>query len=467
MNAHIATSSAIKASAVAWALACLALVMLMSSLGTSIANVGLPTLTAVFNSSFQVVQWVVIAYLLAITVAIVSMGRLGDVLGRRRLLLTGLLIFMVASTFCGLAESLWLLILARVLQGLGAAAMMALTMAFVGDIVPKAKTGSAMGLLGTMSAVGTALGPSLGGLLIAGLGWRAIFLVNLPLGIVALFLAYRYLPHDPEKLYRTRFDPAGTLVLAITLVSYALAMTLGRGNFGLINLALVCLAGLGIGLFVLVETKVASPLVRMNLFSNSALSAGFASSSLVATVIMTTLVVGPFYLAGAFGLDAVGLGLVMSAGPVVSALAGIPAGTLVDKLGSHCMAILGLLGMLIGAIFLSIASSNLGLLGYVIPLVIMTSGYAIFQVANNTSVMSVATSETRGLVSGMLNLSRNLGLITGASVMGAVFIAGLGMNAADANLAALTAGMRITFMLAASLIIVALTISMLAKKYSK
>ena len=219
--------------------------MLLSSLGTSIANVGLPTLAQAFGASFQQVQWVVLAYLLAITTLIVSVGRLGDITGRRRLLLGGIVLFTVASVLCGVAPTLWLLIAARAAQGLGAAIMMALTLAFVGETVPKARTGSAMGLLGTMSAIGTALGPSLGGVLIAGPGWRAIFLVNVPLGILTFVLAHRHLPVDRPgpKADRAGFDPVGTLLLALTLAAYALAVTVhhnaGRGSFGPLNMALL------------------------------------------------------------------------------------------------------------------------------------------------------------------------------------------------------------------------------------
>src|SRR5262245_7701244 len=220
------------APSVRWALASLSLSMLLSSLGTSIANVGLPTLAEAFSASFQEVQWIVLAYLLAITTLIVSVGRLGDIIGRRRLLLAGIVLFTVASVLCGVAPALWLLIAARAAQGLGAAIMMALTMAFVGETVPKARTGSAMGLLGTMSAIGTALGPSLGGVLIAGLGWRAIFLINAPLGILTFLLAYRALPVDRRGAMTDwiGFDRLGMLLLALTLAAYALAMTMGRGN---------------------------------------------------------------------------------------------------------------------------------------------------------------------------------------------------------------------------------------------
>ena len=147
---------------VRWALASLSLSMLMPSLDTSIANAGLPTLSQALDASFQQVQWIVLAYLLAITTLIVSVGRLGDIVGRRRLMLAGIAIFTLASLACGLAPSLGWLVAARAVQGLGAAIMLALTVALVGETVPKAQTGSAMGLLGTVSAIGTTLGPSLG-----------------------------------------------------------------------------------------------------------------------------------------------------------------------------------------------------------------------------------------------------------------------------------------------------------------
>src|SRR5262249_4695643 len=147
-----------------------------------------------FAAPFQGVQWIVLAYLLAITIASVTVGRLGDMLGRRRVLLAGIALFTVASILCGLAPNLGMLILARAVPGLGAAVLMALTVALVSETVPKTRTGSAMGLLGTMSAIGTALGPSLGGLLIGGWGWRAIFLVMAPMGLLDLLLARATLP---------------------------------------------------------------------------------------------------------------------------------------------------------------------------------------------------------------------------------------------------------------------------------
>jgi EmrB/QacA subfamily drug resistance transporter len=436
--------------------------MLLSSLGTSIANVGLPTLAQAFNASFQEVQWVVLAYLLAITTLIVSVGRLGDITGRRRLLLAGIFLFTVASVLCGVAPTLELLIAARAAQGLGAAVMMALTMAFVGETVPKAKTGSAMGLLGTMSAMGTALGPSLGGVLIAGLGWQAIFLVNVPLGILTLLLAHRYLPVDRRgtQTDRAGFDPVGTLLLALTLAAYALAMTMGRGSFGLLNMALLLAAVFGASLFVLAEARAASPLIRLAMFRDPVLSASLAMSALVSTVMMATLVVGPFYLSRALGLDAAMVGLVLSVGPLAAALAGVPAGRMADRFGAQRMTIFGLVAMAAGSFILSMMPATRGIPGYIAPIVIITIGYALFQTANNTAVMTDVRPDRRGVISGMLNLSRNLGLITGASAMGAVFaLASATIDITAARTEAVATGMRTTFAVAAILIAFALAIA--------
>ena len=445
-----------------WALASLSLPMLMASLDTSIANAGLPTLARAFAASFQGVQWVVLAYLLAITTLIVSAGRLGDIVGRRRLLLAGIGLFTVASVACGIAPTLALLIAARAAQGLGAAVMMALSLAFVAETVPKEETGSAMGLLGTMSALGTALGPSLGGLLITGVGWRAIFLVNVPMGVLTMFLAHRHLPADRPlpTADRAGFDGVGTLLLALTLASYALAMTIGRGSFGPLAMAMLLAALLAGGLFVLAEAKASSPLIRLAMFRDPVLGASLTMSMLVSTVMMSTLVVGPFYLSRALGLNAALVGLLLSVGPLVVALTGVPAGRLVDRLGTRRMTTAGLVGIAVGSLLLYLVPSTLGIAGYIVPIVVITAGYALFQTSNNTVVMTGVRPDQRGVVSGILSLSRNLGLITGASVMGAVFALGSGTsNIMTAHPEAVATGMRTTFGVAAMLIVVAIVIA--------
>jgi len=450
-------------------LASLSLAMLLPALGTSIANVALPTLAQTFDAGFASVQWVVLAYLLAITTVIVSAGRLGDVMGRRRLMVLGIGLFTAGSLLCGVSPWLGGLIAARAVQGVGAAIMMALTMAFASVAVPKEKTGSVMGLLGTMSAIGTALGPTLGGALISGFGWPSIFLINLPLGAALFGLAWRHLPQDTAHAAQpgARFDATGSVLLAVGVAAYALAMTSG-GGLGVTTLALLAVAAIAAAMFVRVQARSASPLIRLALFREPILSAGVATNALVSTVMMTTLVVGPFYLAGALGLDAARVGLVMSCGPAVAALAGVPAGRSVDRYGAQRVMLAGLVAMTIGATLLPLAPLTFGPAGYVAPLVVITSGYALFQAANSSAIMASAGADQRGAVSGLLNLSRNLGFITGASLMGAVFAWASG--AGDVRMAppaALAAGMRGTYALAAVLLVLAVAIAAMGQRRAR
>ncbi|RSZ60847.1 MFS transporter [Massilia atriviolacea] len=432
-------------------LAALAMSMLLSSLGTSIANVGLPTLAQAFGATFAQVQWIVLAYLLAVTTLIVGVGRLGDIAGRRRLLLAGIALFAAASILCAAAPTLAWLIAARALQGLGAAAMMGLTMSFAAGAASAGGTGSVMGLLGTMSAVGTALGPTLGGLLIGAAGWRALFLVTAPLAIAAWLLAYRALPADMARAdgERMAFDGVGTVLLASTLGAYALAMTAGG------NLVLLGGAAVGAWLFVLAARRADSPLIPLALLRDRLLGARLATTALVSTVMMATLVVGPFYLSRALALEPAAVGLVLSSGPLVAALSGVPAGRLVDCAGTARVTIAGLGLMLAGAVPLALLSPAAGVPGYLVPMAVITIGYALFQAANNTALMDAAGADRRGLVSSMLNLARNLGLVSGASLMGAVFAYGG---------ATVTVGMHRTFALAALLLAAALLIAVSAEK---
>ncbi|SHE51421.1 Predicted arabinose efflux permease, MFS family [Kaistia soli DSM 19436] len=385
--------------------ATLALSMLLASLGTSIANIALPTLTNAFAASFSEIQWVVVGYLAALTVSVVFVGRLGDVYGLRRMYLLGLGLFAAASLFCGLAPNLGLLICARLLQGIGAAFLMTLSMALMRESANDAQVGRAMGLLGTVSALGTALGPSLGGVLIGLTGWRGIFLVQLPLVLMALVLALATLP---------------------------------RG---------------------MTNDKAAPPPLWAVL--NRAILPSLLVNVLVAAVMMSTLVVGPFYLSLALGLRGAMVGLVMSVGPLISIAAGVPSGRMVDALGLRRVLAIGLFLLAAGAFLLAILPGLIGVGGYVLAITVLTPGYQLFQSANNTAVLADIPKARRGTVSGLLTLSRNVGLIAGASAMGAVFAVGVGTSDfAHANTAAIAGGMRITFLLAGGLILAAIAIAL-------
>lgn len=377
--------------------------MLSASLGTSIANIALPALAQAFDAPLYQIQWVVVSYLASLTASAVFAGRLGDLIGRQRMLLAGLVLFLLASIFCALAPSLWLLIGARAVQGIGAAVLMTMTIALVHETIGGAHVGRAMGLLGTMSAVGTALGPTLGGLMIGLFDWRSVFLVLVPIALLAIGLTLRTLP-------------AGKLAAK-------------------------------------------APQINLAAFRGKGIAPSLIANLLVAAVMMTTLIVGPFYLGLALGLREATVGLVMSIGPVISIFCGVPSGRFVDAWGTIPALTIGLVAMAIGAFALSILPEVFGVGGYIAAIAILTPGYQMFQSANNTSVMAGVPTDQRGAVSGLLTLARNLGLILGTTAMGTVFSFSVGAGAIiDASPDSIADGMQLTFVVAGALMIAALWI---------
>ncbi|MBQ4767745.1 MFS transporter [Pectobacterium versatile] len=386
----------------------LALAILSASLGTSIANIALPTLTAVFSAPFAQVQAVVIAYLAAMALSVVIAGRLGDRYGLKPVFIAGLGLFAIASLLCAIAPQLWSLIGARALQGIGAAFLMTLGMALLRQTAGEKHVGRAMGIVGTVSALGTALGPSVGGFLLAIAGWRSLFWIQIPLVTIVLFMAFTLLPATPVK------EKASL-----------------SGGLSLRNTTLLS-----------------------NLTINAAVTA----------VIMTTLIVGPYYLGLGLGLKETLVGLVMAIGPAVATFSGIPSGRLVDTWGFRRALTAGLSLVVTGTFMLAILPNLLGVTGYILAIIVLTPGYQLFQAANNTATLAEVPGNQRGTVSGLLNLSRNIGLIAGASIMGQVFALGVGTedftHAAPASLAN---GMQLTFFLAGAMVLVAIAFTRLPK----
>lgn len=423
----------------------LALTTLLGALGISGANIALPDIAADLGASFAGAQWVTIAYLLSVTTLVVGAGQLGDRFGHRRVLGGGIALFSLASVVCAAAPTLPVLVAARAAQGAGAAAMMALTVALARDTAPEGKAGRAIGILGSMSAVGTALGPALGGLLIGAAGWRAVFVVLMAAGVVAMLTVRRFLPATGTARQVPSFDRAGMAVLALTLGAYAMALTLDDAR-GALRAALLLLAVAGGALFLRVEARAERPMIAPAALRDPVMAAGLAMNAVVAAVMMATLVVGPFVLSRGLGLDPGHVGAVMAVGPVLAALSGLPAGRTVDRFGAARMAVAGIALMAAGSMAFAVLPGIAGVGGYVAAMAILTPGYQLFLAANTTAIMADAGPDWKGTVSGLLNLSRNLGLITGAAAMGALFALAVGTpDIGAARPEAVVQGLAVTF----------------------
>jgi EmrB/QacA subfamily drug resistance transporter len=379
----IAESSAGNFSELKIAIAGIAISLFMMNLDTSIVSVGLPTMIKSLNTTFASAQWFVLAYLLVLTALITAAGRLGDIVGKKKLYLAGIVIFTIASLLCGIANSAALFILFRGLQGLGAALILALSMAIATELTPKRQLGKTMGVLSTITALGIASGPTIGGILLSTFGWQSMFLVNVPFGIVAYGLGHKYITSSTIKK-RTPIDWVGIMLLAVTLSCYCFGMTMieksGLDNPILLTLLAVTVTGLFV--FIQFEKRIAHPLINVAIFKNRLISKNLVTTVLVYTVIITTVILPPFYLLKAANYSLVQVGLIMSFGPLLTVALSIYAGKIADRYGAKNV---------------------------------------MFYAPNNTVVMEVAPADQRGLLSGFLSLSRILGQITGTTAMGVIF----------------------------------------------
>lgn len=446
--------------------ATLALSMLLASLGISIVAISLPDLVRAFDSTLAGAQWVILTYLLAITVTTVPIGRLSDEIGLKRVLVIGLGLFTLASIGCALALNLWTLVGLRAVQGMAAAALMTLPISAVRQLVPPEKTGSVMGLLGTVSAVGTALGPSFGGVLIDGFGWNSVFFaLAVGGGLTTMLCAVSMRMDDRTEAAggRQRQDVAGLLLLVTVLSGYSFAMTVDA--FSALQFLLLGGTFAGLLIFIWVEKHAANPIVDLRLFSQPALTTGALANTLVSTIMMATLIVGPFFLMFGLGLSGATSGLIMAIGPITAAFSGVPAGRLTDRFGPNAMIVAGLIQMVAGALALAWLPVMFAVPGFIVAFMLLTPGYQLFLAAVNTHVLNCADAKQKGVVSGIMTLSRNLGFLTGASLMGALFAKAVGTsNPSLASPEAIATGLTATYLVAALLALLALVLTLYGNK---
>jgi EmrB/QacA subfamily drug resistance transporter len=418
----IIESNTSKIAELKFAIAGISISLFMMNLDTSIVSVGLPTMIKSLNTTFASAQWFVLAYLLVLTALITAAGRLGDIMGKKKLYLAGIAIFTTASLLCGISNSAVSFILFRGLQGIGAALILALSMAIATELTPKKQLGKIMGVLSTITALGIAGGPTIGGLLLSTFGWQSMFLVNIPFGIVAYGLGYKYIIGTSIKK-QVPIDGFGIVLLAITLSCYCFGMTLieknGFGNPGV--LILLAITIIGLFAFIWLQKKIAHPLINVAIFKNRLISKNLVVTVLVYTVIITTVILPPFYLSKAANYSLVQVGLIMSFGPLLTVALSVYAGKIADLYGAKNVMFYAVLTIAIGCFCMSTITPGSGIISYLWRIGIIALGLNFFKTPNNTVIMEVAQPDQRGLLSGFLSLSRILGQITGTTVMGVVF----------------------------------------------
>lgn len=433
----------------------------LATIDASIVNLALETLERELDTSFALVQWVVLAYLLTITGLVLIFARLGDMLGKKRLYLTGFIIFTSGSALCGLAPGVEWLIAFRVVQALGGSMLQALGTAILTEGFPPNERGKALGFGGTMVSLGIALGPSLGGILIDTLGWRSIFLVNVPVGIIGITLAWRFVPNIVPK-GRQPFDFVGAMFLTLTLLSFSIGMTLSQ-EYGFGNLYVIVLligAAILLSTFITIERRLRYPMIDLRLFRNTLFSINLYAGVSVFIVVSGTFLY-PFYLKRVGDYETRTIGLMIATFPVMLGMLAPIAGSLSDRLGTRPIAVTGLIIACIACLGISTLDENTSAPGFIIRLMLLGAGIGVFQSPNNSAVMGAVPSSQLGIASGLLATTRNVGQTVGIPILATIFaartfsIADEADKLADASASAIVAGIQTAFLFAAGVIFVA------------
>ncbi len=399
--------------------------ILMGTIDMSIVNVALPILVEKLDTNFSTVQWVVLGYVLINTSLMLIVARLGDIHDKKLLYMLGLSVFTIGSFFCGFSPNIYWLIAFRVLQGLGGVFLQALGMALVVEVFPLHERGRALGLMGGMVSVGLASGPALGGIIIGGLGWSWIFWVNIPIGMLALLTLGRFVPSTNFRHKGKGFDLTGAMTMMIVLVCYALAMTTGQDKGFDKTLIQVLLLASGIGsiLFLLLEKNRPQPMVDLTLFHNLLFALGIFLSFTTFILLGGTMFILPFFLKYVQNYSTHIVGLLLMVVPIGEGVISPLAGWLADRWKPVGIRLLGSVVIMFGCFSVSTLQLDTSVWGYILRTFPLGLGVGAFQATNNTAVMGAVPQKRLGIASGLLALSRNLGVTTGVPLVGSLFTA--------------------------------------------
>ncbi len=459
-----------------WALASVATGTLVTVADMGEVNVAMPTIADEFGSNLSTVQWLATGHLVATSALLMPMGRLSDMIGRKRVYLWGLMIFTLGSLLAAFAPNLSLLILCRILQGMGVGLVHGNQMAIMTSIFPAEERGKALGM--HMTLVGSALiiGPAIGGMMIDAFGWRSIFFLNLPLGVLCTLAPFLILDENAITQSRIKarfgdFDFVGSFLSSAVLV----LMVMGLANpFSLPYLTasglplqaaslLLMACAVFLGAFVLWEKRATTPMLDLTLFKISIFSLGVSARCLSFVVAAPVLFLMPFFLQGVQGYSAGQTGLIMMTIAVGMVVMGPIAGRLSDRFGPRPFTVGGALTSMTGLLILSQVDGNTPLLLIMLAIMLQSSGMGAFTAPNASSILSGAPRRAYGVVSGFVQLIRTGSTVTGIAIATLLITAAMTSAGLEATLEgfdegvslevgnAFTSGLRRVFLMMATL----------------
>lgn len=392
------------------------LVTLMSTLDGSIVNVALPDMSVKLHASMAAVEWVVTSFLITVAATILIFGRLGDIKGKTKVFKFGIVLFTLGSLLCGFTNSLLVLVIARIIQAIGASATMATNQGIITQVFPANERGRALGLLGTFVALGSMIGPPIGGFIVSMFSWKYIFLINIPIGVVVFILSMKVLPKSQNDV-KEDLDGKGAALFTVFTVLLFGALVQGQNTgYNKYMIAAFVIAFVSFILFLILEKKKEQPLLDLSIFSNSLFSVSIVCAFMSFTAISASNIILPFYFQDTLKYSAAITGIFMMVSPIVLSVVAPFSGYLSDKIGSEVLTFIGISLTSFGLFLISTLNekSSVGfLMAYI---VIMTIGNGMFQAPNNNLVMSTVAHNKLGIAGSVNALIRNLGFVVGTSL---------------------------------------------------
>lgn len=390
----------------------------MSTLDGSIVNVALPVMAKSLKVTTSEIQFVATVYLIVIAGIVLIFGNLGDMIGKTKMFLIGLFLFTVGSFLSGLSRSFEFLIFARVIQAIGAAGTMANNQGIVTEAFPSNERGKALGLVGTAVALGSLVGPGLGGLIVGAASWEYIFLINVPIGIIVFLMGLKVLPKSKVAEVKKKLDilGAGLFLIAIVPLFVALNAGLELGFTSPIILLGFAIAVVAFLCFLYVEKKSKNPLIDLSLFQNKLFSLSIFCGYISFVAIFCHNIILPFYLQNALGFSPAFAGMILMVYPLVLTFTAPISGHLSDKMGSEILTFIGLILTSLGLFLMATLTATPHIAPLVIFIVLMSLGNGLFQSPNNSLIISTVPWDKLGIAGSINALIRNVGMVCGIAL---------------------------------------------------
>lgn len=389
----------------------------MVNVDSTVLHIALPILEQTFDTTLRGLQWIILGYLILITGILPTIGKLSDMIGKKKIYILGLCCFTISSILCATAFSLWQLAVYRIIQAIGASMIMANAMSLVSLIFPEGQKGRALSGISSVIAMATITGPALGGFIMSFFGWRSIFWIHVPLGILAIFLTYFYLFDHHKAIERQPFDYKGSISFFVGITSLLLLLSessvWGWSNYKSILILLLAICSLT--LFIYWQMRTENPLLDLSFFKQSSFLIGNTGTYISFVLIMIPSIVLPLYMTHILNISVDKMGYMMATQAIVIILISPISGWLSDKYHHTLPAFIGMLLCAVGLGIMSTFDAATRTFMLILSLAIFGGGIGFFQASNNLSVLAGIPNEKNGVVGSIMATTRNFGRVSGVT----------------------------------------------------